>query len=245
MLSPILIATLLVSLCSFSGAIFLLKKKLLSEKMLTYFVSFAAGVLLVTALMDLLPEAIVEIPNGSVTLPMLLGIVTFFFLERFILWFHHHDEPHGTHPSVMLILLGDGIHNIIDGVAIAATFLVTPALGITTTLAIAAHEIPHEIADFTVLIHGGLNERKALFYNFLSALTSFVGAIAGYLYLQRIHNLLPYLLSFSAGMFIYIACSDLIPDMHKDFQKQKGWMQVVPFLGGILLTYISIQFLEH
>lgn len=246
MLLSILTATFLVSLSSLAGGLLLIRQKLLAQRAIPYFVSFAAGVLLSASFMDILPEAIemVEEPH-PILMVALLGVVTFFFLERFLLWFHHHDESHGSEPTTVLILLGDSLHNFIDGIVIAAAFLTNPALGITTSLAIAAHEIPHEVADFTVLVHGGMKKTKALFYNFLSSFVAFGGAIGGYFYLSHLQNLIPLLLAFSSGMFIYIACSDLIPDMHKDFKKQKGWTQVLPFIIGIVLTYVSIQLLEH
>lgn len=246
MLLPILLATLFVSFSSLAGGFLLIRQKLLAERAIPYFVSFAAGVLLSASFLDLLPEAIemVEEPHPLLGI-VLLGVVIFFFLERFLLWFHHHDESHGAEPTTVLILLGDSLHNFIDGIVIAAAFLTNPALGITTSLAIAAHEIPHEVADFTVLVHGGMKKTTALFYNFLSSFVALGGAIGGFFYLSHLQSLIPSLLAFSSGMFIYIACSDLIPDMHKDFEKQKGWTQVLPFIGGLLLTYISIQLLEH
>lgn len=216
----------------------------MTEKVSDYFVSFAAGVLLATAFLDIFPEAHQAGPQTDIFLPALLGVVTFFFMEKFIVWFHHHDGTHNLHPSTLLILLGDGIHNFFDGLAIATTFLTNPALGITTTIAIAAHEIPQEIADLSLLIRGGMSKSKALFYNFLSALTAVLGALLGVYFLQFFETITPLALGFTAGVFIYIACSDLIPDLHHNFKKDKRWEQSVPFVLGILLIYvlgISIQ----
>lgn len=243
-LSSTIIASLVISLASLVGGIMLLWKRLLSEGASTYLVSFAAGVMLAASFLDLLPEALEGAGGTNIFLPVFLGVVIFFFLERFVLWFHHHDSLHGTKPAPILVLIGDSIHNFIDGAAIAATFLTNPGLGVVTTLAIAAHEIPQEVADFSVLIHGGLSKVKALVFNLISSLTALIGAIGGYYFFEKIEGLLPALLAFTAGMFIYIACSDLIPELHKDFQKQKSWIQSVPFVAGILLLYILVKLLE-
>lgn len=220
-------------------------KRLLSERVTAYLVSFAAGILLATAFFDLLPEAAeggIEIAH--VFLLTFLGIVSFFFLERFVLWFHHHDELHGTKPSAILILFGDALHNFIDGVAIAAAYLTNPSLGLATTMAIAAHEAPAEIADLSILISGGIKKSRALFFNFLSGLTSLAGAILGLFFLKSLEGLLPLALAFTAGMFIYIACADLIPDLHKEFKRQKSWAQSIPFILGILATWTMVKLLE-
>lgn len=246
MLSTIVIATLLVSSVSLIGGVFLLWRNLLTQRIIPYLVSFAAGVILTTAFFDLLPEALHEGGESmNIFVPTFAGIILFFFLERFLLWFHHHDESHGEEPSSSLILIGDSFHNFIDGVIIAAAFLTDPALGVATAIAIAAHEIPHEIADFTILIHSGMSKMKALLLNFFSSLIAVLGAVGGYFFLNTLEYWLPLSLAFSAGMFIYIACSDLIPDMHKDFKKQKGWVQSLPFIVGIILMYASITFLRH
>lgn len=231
-------ASLSVSLVSLIGALFLFGGKLITQKTTLYFLSFAAGTMLSVAFLDLLPEA----ANPT---PALLGIVSFFFIERFVIWFHHHDELHGMKPSAILILLGDGLHNLLDGVAIAASFLINPGLGLITTLAITAHEIPQEIADFSVLVSGGMKKSKALFFNFLSALTALIGAIGGFYFLEKLTNLLPLALSFTAGMFIYIACSDLIPEMHRNSNRHKGWIQFLPFLLGILVLWFLGSFIKE
>lgn len=238
----IIIATLFVSALSFSGAILLLWKKSFTH-FSSSLVSFAAGVMLATALFDLLPESS-EIIGSAVFVPLFFGILTFFFLERFLLWFHHHDHAHNTKPTAILILSGDGVHNIIDGVAIAAAFLTSTPLGIATTLAIAAHEIPQEIADLGLLIAGGMPKRRALFLNFLSGLTALAGAVVAYYFLQGVQSVIPHLLSFTAGMFLYIACSDLIPEMHQDFAKQRRWAQTIPFLLGIVVLWVLTTILH-
>lgn len=239
-----IIASIGVSLISLIGAGLLIWKKLFTEKFTLYSVAFAAGVMLTTAFIDLLPEALENNKSGNIFVYGLLGIVIFFLMERFVLWFHHHDEIH-TKPSAYLLLLGDSIHNFFDGLAIAAAFLSNPGLGLVTTLAIAAHEIPQEIADFSILIHSGIKKTKALFYNFLSAITALIGAVLGFYYLNRFENAIPLFLMFLSGVFVYIACSDLIPDLHQDFKKQKRWSTTIPFILGVMLTYFLITSLER
>ena len=239
----IIVASLAISSVSFFGGVLLFWRHLWTQGASAYLVSFAAGIMLAASFFDLLPEA-AEVGGVEIFLPAFLGVVTFFFLERFVLWFHHHDSLHDSKPAPILVLLGDAVHNFIDGVGIAAAFLLNPSLGVVTTLAIAAHEIPQEIADLGVLIHGGLGRAKALFFNLISGLTALVGAVAGYYFLANLEGLLPGLLAFTAGMFIYIACSDLIPELHRDFQKQKSWLQSAPFVAGILLLWFLIKLLE-
>lgn len=244
-LPVIILATLIVSAISFVGGLVLFSQKLLNKKVTGYLVSFAAGTLLTVTFLDLLPEAVEAGGEAAqIFLSVFLGIVGFFFLERFVLWSHHHDCEHETKPTATLVLLGDSFHNFIDGIAIAAAFITSPTLGVATTLAMMAHEIPQEIADFSILIHGGMQKSKALFYNFLSALTAVVGAVAGFYFLENLSGLLPVLLAFTGGMFIYIACADLIPEIHKDLARQRSWFQVLPFVLGIALLWILIRLLE-
>jgi len=248
MLVSIITANIIVSLISLIGGVLILKKQLLSKKVIPYLVAFAAGVMLTMVFFDMFPEALEQAEKignpTNIFFPAFLGIIISFFIERFVLWFHHHESTHGLKPTVFLITIGDGIHNLIDGVTITATFLTNFNLGIITTIAIAAHETPQEIADFGILINSGLKNFQALAINFLSALTAILGGIAAFYFLQNLKGGLPFLLSFSSGIFIYIAGSDLIPSLHKEHKKQKKWAQVVPFLSGIILMYILIVLLE-
>lgn len=243
MLVSILTATIAISTISLLGAFFFIAKKMVSKKITIYSVSFAAGVLLTTAFLDLLPEALEQEKN--IFLPVLVGILVFFFMERFLLWFHHHDHTHDIKPSAALIIVGDGLHNFFDGVAIAAAFLTNSTIGLTTTLAIVAHEVPQEIADFSILIGGGMTKNKALFFNFLSALTAVAGGILGFYFLRLFEKITPIALSFTAGVFIYIACSDLIPDLHQDFKKQKRLTQSLPFILGVLIMILINRLIKH
>ena len=234
----ITLANIFISIISLAGVFLLLSKKLQVKKVTHIFVSFAAGVLLASAFLNLLQEALEKSDPKYILLTVLIGMVFSFFMERFFLWYHHHHEDtHNIHPSAILVIIGDGIHNFIDGFAIAATFITNPALGLTTTFAVAAHEIPQEIADFSILTHAGLDKKKALFLNFLSALTAILGGIVGFYFIQSFANTLPFALAFTAGIFIYVASSDLIPDLHEDIGAQNIPHQVLPFIIGTLLIF--------
>lgn len=251
MLISIIIANVIISLLSLAGGILLLRKNIINKKIIPYMVAFAAGVILTTVFFDLLPEALELAKETELDIftPVFLGIIISFFIERFQVWFHHHGTTHGIKnlikPSLSLILFGDGIHNFIDGIVIAAAFLTSPSLGIVTSIAIAAHEIPQEIADFTIIIHSGLNKMQALIVNLLSAIPAIIGGIIGFYFIQSLKSGLPILLSFSSGIFIYIAGSDLIPHLHIDFKKQKKWAQVLPFIAGIIIMYLLISLLHE
>jgi zinc and cadmium transporter len=190
-------------------------------------VSYSVGVLLGVAFLSLLPEAF----EGSVDAHMsfsvvLAGILAFFLLEKAALWRHGHEPgDHATRkPSGMLILVGDAFHNFVDGVLIAAAFLTDFKLGITTTLAIMAHEIPQEVGDFTVLLKAGYSRRRALLLNLASSLTSVAGGIIGYFMLEGAQAMVQYALLLAASSFIYIAVADLIPDMHRqNSAREIGW----------------------
>ncbi len=243
-LFQILLTTVGLSLISLIGGVLLLLHRKLIDDSAPQFVGFAAGVMLTTAFLDLIPESFEHATGDDIYIYGLAGVVIFFLLERFVLWFHHHDET-DTKPTAYLILLGDTIHNLFDGLAIAAAFLLNPTIGITAAIAIAAHEIPQEIADFSILVAGGMDKKKALFFNFLSALTALIGAVLGFYFLNTFKEIIPIFLFFTAGVFIYIACSDLIPDLHQHFKKQKKWTSVIPFLLGIVLMYSIITFVGH
>lgn len=237
----ILLATFLSSLLSLFGGLILLAKRRLSQSISNGLVSFAAGTLLATAFLDLLPEALDLVEDkASILLFTLAGMVFFFFTERFLFWFHHHHgEIEETKPSNSLILIGDSVHNFIDGVLIAGSFLVSPGLGLTTSVAVFLHEIPQEISDFTILLYGGMKRSKVLFYNLLSAMSAVLGALIGYFFLKEVSGLIPILLSLGAGMFVYIAGSDLIPEVHKVFQRRQAVIQSLFFLAAITVVWLA------
>jgi len=242
-LAYIIVFTLIGSILSLFGSLFLLLKQKITEDFSQKLISFAAGALIATAFLDLLPEAS-ELKEGSqIFLFSLLGFVSFFFAEKYIRLFHYH-HGHGEKPSTVLVLAGDGIHNFVDGVAIAVAFLVSIPLGIVTTIAVASHEIPQEIADMGVLLANGLPKARALIFNFLSAITALIGAIAAFLLAGRIEGYLYIFLAVAAGHFIYIAASDLIPELHEKSRGKRDFGSILIFVLGILTIYASSLIFE-
>ena len=239
----IIVFTLIGSILSLFGSLFLLLKQKITQDFSQKLISFAAGALIATAFLDLLPEA-AELKEGpQIFLFSLLGFVSFFFAEKYIRLFHYH-HGHGEKPSTLLVLAGDGIHNFVDGVAIAVAFLVSIPLGIVTTIAVASHEIPQEIADMGVLLANGLPKARALIFNFLSAITALIGAIAAFLLAGRIEGYLYIFLAVAAGHFIYIAASDLIPELHEKSRGKKDIGSILIFVLGILTIYLSSLIFE-
>lgn len=242
MLSYIIISTFIVSLISFVGVFTLGIGKDKIQHFLLYLVSFSTGAMLGDAFIHLLPQYVEQ--NGfpiSGSLSLLSGIVAFFIIEKFIHWHHCHfdgNEEH-IHPFAWANLIGDGVHNFIDGLIIAASYLVSIPVGFATTIAVIFHEIPQEIGDFGVLLHGGFSRGKALFYNFLIGLTAVAGALIGFA-LGKVAGVLQFLIPFAAGNFIYIAGSDLIPELHKEVKLSKSFMQLLYFLFGIAIMYILL-----
>ena len=251
-LGYILLFTFLSGIVSLLGGAVLLIKEKIAYKISHFLASFAAGTLLGAAFFDLLPEsahAMEEIggSHNDIFLWTLMGMLSFFLLERFIHWFHHHHDHAQTKDkaTVSLVLLGDSIHNLIDGVVIASTFMVSIPLGIVTSLAVAAHEIPQEIGDFGILLHRGVKKKKVLLFNFLSACVSIIGALLAYFSIQSIQPFLPLILAVSAGHFIYIAASDLIPDIHNDDNRKTATIKTGLLFLGVLVVYLAVTTLGH
>ncbi|MBS7616249.1 ZIP family metal transporter [Candidatus Bathyarchaeota archaeon] len=242
-LVAILASVTAVSLIAFIGVIFVGLKEEILKRITMVLVGFASGTLLGGAFLHLLPEAVnSEIDSITVFFYVIVGIVTFFALEKFLYWRHCHESECPTHTFVYLNLVGDGVHNFIDGMVIAATFMLSFELGLTTTLAVIFHEIPQEIGDFGVLVYGGLSRRKALVYNFISAITAVMGALLTYflVYLRSIETLL---VPFAAGGFIYIAATDLMPELHKKTHADESLVQLIVILLGIaLMAFLKIFF---
>lgn len=234
----ILLTTFIVSLISFIGVAALVLSEKLLKKILLALVGFAAGALIGGAFLHLLPETIgsgvASLENIFMT--VIIGFMMFFVLEK-LLWRHCHEKACPIHVFAYLNLFGDGVHNFIDGLVMAASFIISVPLGLITTLAIAAHEIPQEIGDFGVLVYGGLKPRKALFLNFVTALTAVAGGIAGYYLYPYLGGAMIYLLPFAAGGFLYIAASDLVPELHKETNTVKTVMSFASFLAGIILMW--------
>jgi len=238
-------SVIVVSLISLIGVFTLSLKQETLRKILLFLVSFAVGGLFGDAFIHLLPESFEKLGTKlSTSLYTIAGILIFFILEKFIRWRHCHSPSSSehTHPVVALNLIGDGVHNFIDGMVIAASFLVNIPLGITTSLAVIFHEIPQEIGDFGVLVHGGLSVKKALFFNFLSALTSILGAVICLVIGPHIKGYTLALLPITAGGFLYIAGSDLIPELHQgcDIKVSSAIWQFVFIVLGIMVMVLLV-----
>lgn len=233
-LAAIFLATIINGLVAFAGAFSLVISPTIVKKMLILLVAFSAGALLGGAFLHLIPEALLELEINPVFGYALLGFGGFFLIERFLHWHHCHQEEGQCqiHPVSYLILFGDGIHNFIDGLVIASSFLVDFRFGIVTTLLIISHEFPQELGDFGVLVHAGMEKKKALIYNFISQLTSVAGGIIGY-FLAGATDFKVYMLPIAAGGFIYISASDLIPELHKEPVLKKSIINFLFFLIGI------------
>jgi zinc and cadmium transporter len=232
----ILASVTVVSLVAFIGIVFIGLKEAFLRRILMALIGFASGSLIGGAFIHLLPEAFEE-TGQAMFYPVVIGIVFFFAMEKFLYWRHCHEEKCPVHMFVYLNLIGDGIHNFIDGMIIAASFILSYDLGVATTLAVIFHEIPQEIGDFGVLIYGGLTRRRALAYNFVSALTAVVGALTVY-FLAYIQGVEHFLVPFAAGGFIYIAATDLMPELHKRTQAKESLTQLAAVLSGIGLMSI-------
>ncbi|RJQ26494.1 ZIP family metal transporter [Candidatus Parcubacteria bacterium] len=249
-LEYIIIFTLIGSVLSLAGGIILLANEKLTLKISHLLISFAAGTLLGTAFLDLLPEALHESgkqAESQIFTWTLVGILLFFIIERFIHSTHRHDGIHAreTKPTVPLIIVSDSLHNFIDGVVIAAAFLVNIPLGIVTAIAVGAHEIPQEISDFSIMLHSGVKRLKVIFYNLFSSLTALIGALLTFALKDSVENILPALLALTAGFFIYIAASDLIPEIHHEKRKGFALYETLLLLLGVVLVYILITLLRQ
>ena len=236
-----------------AAAVFLLFPDRIRQAMLPHFVSFAIGALLGAAFLALIPHTLTE-ANGiefhQLGLTLLLGILGFFLMEKLVLWRHCHEHSceahtlhehgHGHSPAAgTLVLMGDAIHNLVDGVLIAAAFMTDIHLGIITSLAVAAHEIPQEVGDFAILLNSGYTRGKAFLYNILASLTTFVGAIAAYFSLHLMQEAVPYILAIAASSFIYIAVADLIPGLHKRVEFRETLRQIVLIVAGVIVIYFA------
>ncbi len=242
-----------------AAGVFLLLKDQQRDKVLPHGISFAIGALLAVSFWGLIPHAFEEVrPEQFQTLSgtILAGILGFFVLEKLLIWRHchygsceahgddvhthetGHGHSHDHHPvksAGALIILGDSIHNFVDGILIAAAFLTDVKLGIVTSLAVAAHEIPQEVGDFAILLDSGYSKVKALFYNILSSLATVLGGTLAYFSLEDLHDSLPYFLALAASSFIYIAVADLIPSLHRKTDMKAAVEQIVLITAGVLL----------
>ncbi len=228
----IIIATVIDGFVALIGVLTLWLRDRLLRKILIMLVAFSAGALLSGAFFHLIVESLEEMGSIAVFAYVMTGFVAFFLIEKFLHWHHCHEGKCDVHPYTQLILIGDGIHNFIDGLVIAASFIVSIPFGLITTLIIISHEIPQELGDFGVLVYGGLKKGRALLFNFLSQLTCVAGGIAGFFLLQTPESV-AFLLPFAAGGFIYIASSDLIPELHKEKNLKKSMLSFAFFIIGV------------
>jgi len=255
-----------------AAGLFLLLPPKQRNQVLPHGISFAIGALLAVAFWGLIPEAFEHAKPDQIQLlsgTILAGILGFFVLEKLLIWRHchfgeceahgddEHQHPenyqhdhdthshgHGAKTAGIFIILGDSIHNFVDGVLIAAAFLMDPHLGIVTSLAVATHEIPQEVGDFAILLQSGYSQRKALFYNVLSSLTTVVGGVLAYFSLETLHEKLPYFLALAASSFIYIAVADLIPSLHKRTDIKTSLQQITLIGAGVALI-CTLQNIAH
>jgi zinc and cadmium transporter len=248
-----------------AAAVFLLLPEPRRKAVLPHGISFAIGALLAVAFWGLIPEAFAEVnPTQfqSLSGAILAGILGFFVLEKLLIWRHCHygsceahgdDHSHGhghshdrgnAKSAGALIILGDSIHNFVDGVLIAAAFLTDAQLGIVTSLAVAAHEIPQEVGDFAILLDSGYSRSKALFYNILASLTTVLGGVLAYFSLEDLHDSLPYFLALAASSFIYIAVADLIPSLHTKTDMKTSLQQIALIAAGVFLI-CSLHDIAH
>lgn len=242
----VIIFSLIGGLVSLIGGLYLLRSKKSALTLAKYATPFAAGALIAAVFLDLLPEALAEDSAKVVLMGVLVGIVGFFYLERFLHWFHHHHEHEGVkhHRPASLIVIGDTLHNALDGVAIASAFLVSVPAGIVTTLAVAAHEIPQEIGDFGLLLAKGYSRKKVLLVNIFSALSTTFMAVLVYGLGSADKLPIGVILGISAGFLLYIALSDLIPTIHEESAGQKKLFNLKPLLllAGILVVALMVNF---
>src|SRR3989338_1842091 len=230
----------IVSLLSLLGVFTLGIKEKILHKILIYFVSFSACALFGDVFIHLIPEVYKEGTTVYTSIFFLSGILISFLIEKIIYWRENHASSilgNKVKNFVLMILFGDGVHNFIDGLAIGASFLVSIPVGIATSLAVILHEIPHEIGDFAALIHGGLGKKQAIFYNFVSGLTAILGTLFALVLSQYIVGINNVLIPFAAANLIYIAGTNLIPELHKETQLKKSLIQIFTFILGIAIMY--------
>lgn len=240
-----LVSVLLVGIVSLAGILFLSINRRRLNRTILFLVSFAVGGLFGDAFIHLLPEAFEDLGlNLGTSLLVISGILAFFILEKFVRWHHCHVPiaEHRPHPVVLMNLVGDGVHNFIDGMLIAATYSVSIPLGVATTVAVLLHELPQEIGDFGILVHGGISATRALVYNFITALTAFAGAIVVLAVGPHIQGFSAVLVPITAGGFIYIAGSDLIPELHTCEPASTSLWQFCSIAAGIGIMALLVLF---
>ncbi|MEN6587337.1 MAG: ZIP family metal transporter [Sulfuricella sp.] len=217
------------------AALLLVFPDTLRQKLLPCLLSYATGTLLGAAFLGMLPKSLELAPPLAITCTVLAGLIAFFILEKLVIWRHCHDETceEHSHQGGVLILVGDAFHNFVDGVVIAAAFLTSVPMGIAAALAVIAHEIPQELGDFAILLHGGFSKARAFAYNLLSSLATLPGVLLGWFWLAEVRQAIPYVLAVSAASFIYIAVADLVPGLHRHTGAGAVASQTLLILAGV------------
>lgn len=239
----ILVATLSISIIAAVGSVLLFMQRAQLQRILYALVSLSAGTLLGAAFFHLLPESLEDGPVESTLITVVVAFVSFYLIEKFVLWHHCHeaDCEHDRKSLGHMNLLGDSIHNFLDGLIIAAAFIADPALGVVTTIAVASHELPQEIGDFGVLLHAGWKYQRALVANVLVALTVVAGGIVGFFLSEASEELAHMMMPFAAGAFLYVAASDLIPETRRHNRSHRSWIGLTIFFVGLLLMYLLAE----
>jgi zinc and cadmium transporter len=238
----------------------------LLDRFVKHLVSFSVGALLAAAMLNLIPEAIeTGLHPHDLGVTLLVGLMVFFILEKLAIWRHAHgDEGHGhghthshhahshataknttTKPAAFMVIIGDGVHNFADGVLLAAAFLQDVKLGLATTVAVVAHEVPQEIGDFMVLLNSGLERKRALLWNLAASMTAVVGGVVGYFVLSILQPFVPYVIVFAAASFIYIAVADLVPELHRAHKPSVAPLQLGLILAGVVIVALTSSHFGH
>lgn len=230
----IIMATLVNGLTAFAGAVTLWMNEKTFRRAIFFLVAFSAGSLFSGALFHLAAESLEALNEQVVFLLMISGFSLFFIVERFLWWHHCHEDECDVHPVSYLVLIGDSVHNFIDGAVIAASFFVSIQFGILTTALVLVHELPQELGDFAILVHGGFSRARALFFNFLSQIICVAGGILTY-YIGAIGEHTVFILPFAAGGFLYISASDLVPELHREPNRARSMGSFAFFMIGVLI----------
>ncbi len=243
-----IVATLLISLLSLVGIFTLSLSEARLHRILNFLIAYSAGTILGASLFDLMPEA-VELVEEHIVFPLIaFGFVFFLFLERGLYWYHGHGHTHEisehedhemgqTKSFAYLNIIGDFVHNFIDGMIIAASFINGVTVGIASSIAVAFHELPQEMGDYGILVYAGLDQKKALWYNFAAALSIVVGGVFGSFFISMVEELSGWMVAFSAGAFLFLSASELIPEIHDDNDWKKSLIHVVILVLGMLTIY--------
>ncbi len=249
------LSILAISLVSLAGAFSLSLKEDKLKKIIFYLVSISVGALLGDAFIHLIPEVFEEGIGGlTFSISIFSGFIFFFILEKFLRWHHSHGQDeesldslqshdHSEKPLGALVIISDGAHNIIDGILVGVSYLAGVEIGIATTIAVLLHEIPQEIGDFGLLLHAGFTVKKALLWNFLSAIFAFIGLFLAFLIGEKIEGIVPIAISIASGGFLYIGSADLIPELHKETNVKKSLKQFIAIIIGFLIM-LGMLFLE-